>query len=71
MILLHIQQEHSFLTYLSKHRQAEIGHFRGVQISSSENFSKRDAILAPVTKQWMARDIPSYGGQSKHAKIAI
>ena len=27
------------------------------QISSSENVSKQDAILAPVTKQWM--DIPS------------
>ena len=30
MILLHIQQEHSFLTYLSKYRQAEVGHFRGI-----------------------------------------
>ena len=41
------------------------------QVSSSENFSKRDAILAPVTKQWIAKDIPSYGSQSKRAKIAI
>ena len=41
------------------------------QISSSENVLKRDAILAPVAKQWMAKDIPSYGSQSKRAKIAI
>ena len=41
------------------------------QISSSENVLKRDAILAPVAKQWIARDIPSYGNQSKRAKIAI
>ena len=39
------------------------------QISSSENFSKWDAILASVAKQWMAKDIPSYGSQSKRAKI--
>ena len=31
------------------------------QISYSENFSKRDAILASVAKQWIAKDIPSYG----------
>ena len=41
------------------------------QISSSENVLKRDAILAPVAKQWIAKDIPSYGSQSKRAKIAI
>ena len=41
------------------------------QISSSENVSKRDAILAPVAKQWIAKDISSYGSQSKRAKIAI
>ena len=40
------------------------------QISSSENVWKRDAILAPVAKQWIAKDIPSYGSQSKRAKIA-
>ena len=28
------------------------------QISSSENVSKRGAILAPVAKQWIANDIP-------------
>ena len=33
------------------------------QISSSENVSKWDAILAPVAKQWIAKDIPSYGSQ--------
>ena len=41
------------------------------QISSSENVSKRDAILAPVTKQWIAKDIQSYGSQWKFVKIAI
>ena len=29
------------------------------QISSSENFSRRDVMLASVAKQWMAKDIPS------------
>ena len=32
---------------------------------------KRDAILAPVTKQWIAKDIPSYRSLSKLMKIAI
>ena len=32
---------------------------------------KRDAILAPVTKQWIANDIPSYRSLSKLMKIAI
>ena len=41
------------------------------QISFFENVSKRDAILARVPKQWIAKDIPSYGSQSKRAKIAI
>ena len=40
-------------------------------ITSFENVSKRDAIFAPVAKQWMAKNIPSYGSQSKRAKIAI
>ena len=41
------------------------------QISSSENASKRDAILAPVVKQWITKVIPSYRSQSKRAKSAI
>ena len=41
------------------------------QMSSTENVLKQDAILAPVAKQWIAKDIPSYGSQSKRAKIAI
>ena len=42
------------------------------QMSSSKNVSKLDAILAQVAKQWIAKDIiPSYGSQSKRAKIAI
>ena len=35
------------------------------------NVSKRDAILVPVAKQWIAKDIPSYGSQPKRAKIAV
>ena len=59
----------------SKHRQAKIVAFVVfvcttasliAQISSSENASRRDAILAPV-----AKDIPSYGSQSKGKKSAI
>ena len=41
------------------------------QISFFENVSERDAILARVAKQWISKDIPSYGSQSKRAKIAI
>ena len=41
------------------------------QISSSQNVLKQDANLAPVAKQWIAKDIPSYGSQSKGVKIAI
>ena len=38
------------------------------QIPSSENVLKRDAILAPVAKQGLAKDIPSYGSQSNSAR---
>ena len=41
------------------------------KIPSSENVLKRDAILVPVAKQWIAKDSPCYGSQSKCAKIAI
>ena len=41
------------------------------QISPSENVLKRDAILALVAKQWIAKDIPNYRSQSKYAKITI
>ena len=40
------------------------------QISSFENVLKWDAILVLVAKKWIAKDIPSYWSQSKHAKIA-
>ena len=39
------------------------------QISSIKNVSKWDAIMAPVTKQWIAKDILSYESQSKCALI--
>ena len=41
------------------------------QISGSKNVLKRDAILATVAKQWIAKDLLSYGSQSKHTKSAI
>ena len=42
------------------------------QMSYSESVSKWDAILAQVTKQWIAKDIiPSYGSQPESVKIAI
>ena len=40
-------------------------------ISPSETFAKRRAIFSPFAKQWISKDIPSYGSQSKRAKIAI
>ena len=42
-----------------------------LKFSSTENVLKRDATLAPVAKQWIAKDNPSYGSESKRAKIAI
>ena len=40
-------------------------------ISSFETVAKREAILNPVSKQWMFKDIPNYGSQSERAKISI
>ena len=40
-------------------------------ISSSETFAKRRAIFLSVCKTVKSMDIPSYGSQSKRAKIAI
>ena len=39
------------------------------QTSSFENVSERDAILASVAKQWIAKDIPSYGSQTNERKV--
>ena len=41
------------------------------KISYFETVAKREANLNPVSKQWISKDSPSYGSQSKHAKIAI
>ena len=67
-ILLQIQQENNFLR-----RFLGICFYDFIYRSNffSENFSKRDAILASVAKPWIAKDIPSYCSQSKRAKIAI
>ena len=48
-------------------------------ISSSETFASEEEIVAineapifsPFAKQWISKHIPSYGSQSKRAKIAI
>ena len=79
-ILLQIQRENNFLPSRINTDKLKFVAFLVfvcttalfiAQISSSENFSKRDAILASVAKQWLAKDIPSYGSQSKGAKITI
>ena len=41
------------------------------KILSFETVAKREAILKPVEKQWISKDIPSHGSQSERAKIAI
>ena len=41
------------------------------KISSFGTVAKREAIFNLVPKQWISKDIPSYGSQSKRAKIAI
>ena len=77
-ILLQIQFENNFPP-TSEHWQAKFVAFLVfvcttasfiAQISSSENISKRDAILAPVAKQSIAKDIPSYGSESKRTIIS-
>ena len=62
--------------YLPLNTDAMLVAFSGIssfiaQIPSSQNVLKRDAILALVAKQWIAKDIPSYESQSKRAKIGI
>ena len=70
---LQIQHENYFLP-TSYHRQAKVRRFLGIcfydcfiyrPVSSSKIASKRDVILAPVAKQWLAKDIPSCGNQIK------
>ena len=41
------------------------------KISPFETVVKQEAILIPVPKQWISKDILSYGSQSEHTKIAI
>ena len=41
------------------------------KISSFETVAKREAILNPVPKQWISKDISSYGSRSERAKIAV
>ena len=68
-----MQHENNFLP-TSKQWQANVRRFLGICLYDCfiyrSNFVFR-AILAPVAKQWIAKDIPSYGSQSKRAKIAI
>ena len=77
--MLQIQQENNFCLPVNTHKLNFVAFLVFVcttasfiaQISSSKNFSKRDVILALVAKQWIAKDILSYGSQLKRAKIAI
>ena len=41
------------------------------KISSFETVAKREAILNPVPKKSVSKDIPNFGSQSERAKIAI
>ena len=41
------------------------------KISSFKTVAKQEAILNPFPKHWISEDIPSYGSQSEHVKIAI
>ena len=78
MILLQIQHENNFPPPVNTNKPKFVAFLVFVctttsfiaQISSSENVSERDAILAPIAKQWISNDIPSYESQSKRAKIA-
>ena len=79
-ILLQIQHENNFLPIPVDTDKAKLVAFLVfvcttasfiAQISCTENASKRDAILAPVTKQWIAKDLPSYRSQSKYAKSDV
>ena len=81
MILFQIQWENSFLA-TSKHRQAKcflsflafVGAAASftAKISSFETVAKREAESRhEQMKQWISKDIPSYGSQSERAKIAI
>ena len=80
MILFQIQEENSFLA-TSKHRQAKFFSFLvfvgaaasfTAKISSFETVAKREAESRhEQMKQWISKDIPSYGSLSERAKIAI
>ena len=76
---MQIQHENNFLP-TSKHQQAKVHCLPGIfcttasfiiKILSSEIVSKWDAIWTPVATQWIAKDIPIHGSQSKQMKSAI
>ena len=80
-IFSQIQHENNFLP-TSKHQQAKICRFVGMclydcficrsNVVFRKIVSKWDAILAQVTKQWIAKDIiTSYGSQPESVKITI
>ena len=45
--------------------------FITAKISSFETVAKREAILDPVPKHWLSKDIPSYRSQSERTKITF
>ena len=79
MILLQIQRENFFYRPINSDKPnfVPLLVFVGAaasftaKISPFETVAKREAILNPVPKLWISKDIPSYGSQSERAKIAI
>ena len=79
IILLQIQLENFFLP-TNKHQQPKFVSFLvflgaapsfSAKILTFETVAKRGAILNPVPKEWIFKDIPSHGSKSERAKIAI
>ena len=80
MILLQIQEEIFFLYRpVNTDKPNFVSFLVFVDAASSftakllpfKTVAKREAILIPVAKQWISKDILSYRSQSEHVKIAI
>ena len=80
MILLQIQEEIFFLyrpvntdkpNFVSFLVFVDAAASFTAKIVPFKTVTKQEAILNPVTKQWISKDILSYGSQSEHVKIAI
>ena len=78
-ILLQTQHENNFLP-TCEHQQTKVRRFLGIFLCDCfiyrSNFAFRKCLetirhLGYGCKHWIAKDIPSYGSQSKRAKIVI